>query len=186
MPREISFIGFGSNVGDRQELCDRAIALMNLLPLSQVTGVSSYYETEPVDPEGRLGGHWFYNGIVRLETSLSPQRLLAILQETERGLGRNEINRQGPRTMDFDLLLFGQHQIDQPGLTVPHPRLHKRRFVMEPLVELDPAYIHPALHRSMHELLEALDDPNQVTKLSIKPGSTYPARPTCSVPTASE
>ena len=109
MRQETIFIGFGSNFGDRQELCDRAIALMNLLPLSRVIGVSSYYETEPVDPEGRLGATWFYNGVVQLETSLSPKRLLDILQETERGLGREDTNRNGPRTMDFDILLFGQH-----------------------------------------------------------------------------
>ena len=140
MQQETIFIGFGSNIGDRQEWCDRAIALMNLLPLSQVTGVSSYYETEPVDPEGKLGGSWFFNGVIRLETSLNPTSLLDILQETERGLGRDENNRQGPRPMDFDVLFFGQHDIDQPGLRVPHPRLHQRRFVLEPLVELDPAY----------------------------------------------
>jgi 2-amino-4-hydroxy-6-hydroxymethyldihydropteridine diphosphokinase len=181
MPQETIFIGFGSNAGDRQELCDRAVALMNLLPLSQVTGVSSYYETEPVDPEGRLGESWFYNGVVRLETSLSPKGLLGILQETERGLGRDEANRHGPRTMDFDILLFGQHHIEQPGLTVPHPRLHHRRFVLEPLVEVDPAFIHPTLHRSMNQLLASLEDTRRVNKLAIKPGSKYPARSACSV-----
>ena len=185
MPLEAIFIGFGSNLGDRQELCDRAIALMNLLPLSRVIGVSSYYETEPVDPEGRLGATWFYNGVVQLETSLSPKRLLDILQETERGLGREDTNRNGPRTMDFDILLFGQHQINQAGLTVPHPRLHLRRFVLEPMVEIDPAYIHPILHRSLSELLEDLDDTSQVKKLSIKPGTKYRSGPACSVPPSS-
>ena len=185
MPQETVFIGFGSNLGDRQELCDLAIALMNLLPLSTVIGVSSYYETEPVDPQGRLGATWFYNGVVKLETSLSPTRLLDILQETERGLGRDDTNRYGSRTMDFDILLFGQHQINQEGLTVPHPRLHLRRFVLEPLVELDPAYIHPTFHRSLNELFEDLDDTNQVKKLSIKPGTKYRSRPTCSVPPSS-
>jgi 2-amino-4-hydroxy-6-hydroxymethyldihydropteridine diphosphokinase len=182
MPQETIFIGFGSNKGDRQELCDRAIALMNLLPFSQVTGVSSYYETEPVDPEGRLGGTWFYNGVMRLETSLSPTRLLDLLQETERGLGREDTDRHGPRTIDFDILLFGQHHIDQPGLSVPHPRLHQRRFVLEPLVELDPTYRHPTLHRSMNELLEDLQGTNRVNKLDTKPGSKFHSRPACSVP----
>ena len=185
MPQEPTFIGFGSNLGDRQELCDRAVALMNLLPLSRVIGVSSYYETEPVDPEGRLGPTWFYNGVVQLETSLSPTRLFDILQETERGLGRDDNNRNGPRTMDFDILLFGQHQINQAGLTVPHPRLHLRRFVLEPLVEIDPAYIHPTLHCSLNELLKALDDTSHVKKLSLKPGTKYGSRPACSVPPSS-
>ena len=182
MPLETIFVGFGSNVGDRQELCDRAIALMNLLPLSHVTGVSSYYETEPVDPEGILGSNWFYNGIVRLETTLSPTRLLEILQETERGLGRDEDNRHGPRTMDFDILLYGQQHIDQKGLTIPHPRLHLRRFVLEPLVEVDPGYMHPTLHNSLKELLAKLDDTSKVTKLSMSPGETYPSPPACSMP----
>ena len=182
MPQETIYIGFGSNLGDRHELCDRAIALMALLPLSQVTGISSYYETEPVDPEGRLGGSWFYNGVVRLETSLNPARLLDILQETERGLGRNDADRLGPRTMDFDILLFGQQQIDLPGLTVPHSRLHQRRFVLEPLVELDPTLRHPTLNRSMIELLQTLQDPGRVKKLTIKPGSKYRTRPACSSP----
>ena len=185
MPKETVFIGIGSNVGDRQEFCDRAIALLNLLPLSQVTGVSSYYESEPVDPDGRQGGYWFYNGVVRLETSLNPQRLLGILQETERGLGRDDVERSGPRTMDFDILLFGDHQIDLEGLTIPHPRLHQRRFVLEPLVEIDPAYMHPTLQCTVNELLETLDDTSSVTKVSIKPGSKYPSRPVCSTPPSS-
>lgn len=182
MPQETIFIGFGSNLGDRQELCDRAIALLKLLPQSQVTDVSSYYETEPVDHDGTLGENWFYNGVVRLETALSPARLLDILQETERGLGREETDRHGPRTMDFDILMFGQQHIDQPGLIVPHPRLHQRRFVLEPLVEIDPNYRHPTLHRSMKELLESLQDPSRVNKLDIDPGSKYRSRPACSVP----
>jgi len=185
MPQETIFIGLGSNLGDRQELCDRAIALMALLPLSEVTGISSYYETEPVDPEGRLGETWFYNGVVRLETSLTPTRLLEILQETERGLGRDDVDQHGPRTMDFDILLFGQQQIDLPGLSVPHPRLHQRRFVLEPLVEVDPTLRHPTLDRSMAELLQTLQDPSRVKKLDIKPGSKYRARPACSVPPVS-
>ncbi len=185
MPQHTIFIGFGSNKGERQDLCDRAIALMKLLPLSQVTGVSSYYETEPVDPEGSQGGIWFYNGVVRLETSLSPQRLLDILQETERGLGRDDENRGGPRTMDFDILLFGQKEINQPGLTIPHPRLHQRRFVLEPFVEVDPDYMHPTLHRSMKDLLQSLDDSSQVNKLAITPGLVYPSRPSCSIPPSS-
>ena len=184
MAQEIVFIAFGSNVGDRQELCDRAVALMNLLPRSCVTGVSSYYESEPIDPQGILGTTWFYNGVVRVETSLSAQRLLDILQETERALGRDGDNRCGPRTMDFDIIFFGQHVIDQPGITVPHPRLHQRRFVLEPLVELDPDWIHPVFHRSVKELLASLADTSQVRKLDVIPGSKYGPRPACSGPSA--
>ncbi|MGE0473824.1 MAG: 2-amino-4-hydroxy-6-hydroxymethyldihydropteridine diphosphokinase [Nitrospirales bacterium] len=185
MAQEIVFIGFGGNQGNRQDFCDRAVALLNLLPLSRVTGVSSYYESEPVDPEGILGPTWFYNGVVRLETSLGSKRLLDILQETERGLGRDEENRHGPRTMDFDILFFGHQMIEQPGLTVPHPRLHQRRFVLEPLVELDPDWTHPALHRSVSDLLADLKDTSRVTRLDMTPGSHYSSRSSCSVPPSS-
>lgn len=184
MSQEIVFIGFGSNVGDRQEFCDRAVALMNLLPLSRVTGVSSYYESEPVDPQGILGETWFYNGVVRMETSLRPIRLLDILHETERALGREEEHRSGPRTMDFDILFVGQHIIREEGLTVPHPRLHLRRFVLEPLVEVEADWNHPVLHRSVKELLESLPQTSQVNKLDIIPGTKYGSRPACSRPPA--
>ncbi len=180
MEPEIVFIGFGSNVGDRQEFCDRAVALMGLLPHSRVTGVSSYYESEPVDPEGILGLTWFYNGVVRIETSLNPKRLLDILLETERALGRDEQHRSGPRPIDFDILFVGQHIIHEPGLRVPHPRLHLRRFVLEPLAELDPEWMHPTLHRSVKELLNSLAETSQVRKLGIAPGSKYGSRPSCS------
>ena len=184
MSQEIVFIGFGSNVGDRQEFCDRAVALMNLLPLSRVTGVSSYYESEPIDPTGTLGPTWFFNGVVRIETSLSPKRLLDILHETERALGRDEEHRAGPRTIDFDILFVGQHIIHEAGFTVPHPRLHLRRFVLEPLVELDADWNHPALHRSVKELLESLTETSQVRKLDMIPGTKYGSRPACSRPPA--
>jgi len=182
MAQEIVYIGFGSNIGDRQDFCDRAVALLNLLPASRVTGVSGYYESEPVDPQGTLGPTWFYNGVVRLETSLKPQPLLEILQETERALGRDESNRHGPRTMDFDILFFGQQVIDRPGLTVPHPRLHQRRFVLEPLVELDPVWVHPIFGRTASELLGELKDASKVTRLDVFPGSKYQSYPTCSSP----
>ena len=180
LSQEIVLIGFGSNVGDRQEFCDRAVALMNLLPLSRVTGVSSYYESEPIDPHGILGATWFYNGVVRIETSLNPVRLLDILHETERALGRDEEDRSGPRTIDFDILFVGQQIIHEEGLTVPHPRLHLRRFVLEPLVELDPDWNHPLFQCTAKELLESLTETSQVKKLDIIPGTKYGSRPACS------
>jgi 2-amino-4-hydroxy-6-hydroxymethyldihydropteridine diphosphokinase len=184
MSQEIVFIGFGSNVGDRQEFCDRAVALMNLLPLSRVTGVSSYYESEPIDPERTLGPTWFYNGVVRIETSLSPIRLLDILHETEQALGRDDAHRSGPRTIDFDILFVSQHIIHETGLIVPHPRLHLRRFVLEPLVEVDADWNHPSFHRSVKELLESLTETSQVRKLDIVHGTKYASRPACSRPPA--
>ncbi len=182
MSPETVFIGFGSNVGDRQEFCDRAVALMGLLPQTQRVGVSSYYETQPIDPDNILGSTWFYNGVVKLETTLQPQKLFEICQETEKALGRDEENRSGPRTMDFDILFYGQQIIDESNLTIPHPRLHLRRFVLEPLVELDPEWNHPILNQGILELLESIDDPAQVQRLDLIPGSRYGGWSACSTP----
>ena len=114
MSTETVFIAFGSNQGDRQDFCDRAIALMGLLPLSTLTGISSYYETEPVGLTGEPAPLWFYNGVVRVETRLQPEPLLAICQETERSLGRDPEFRNGSRPIDLDLLFYGQRIIETP------------------------------------------------------------------------
>jgi 2-amino-4-hydroxy-6-hydroxymethyldihydropteridine diphosphokinase len=99
-------------------------------------------------------------------------------------LGRNEEHRSGPRTIDFDILFVGQHIIHEAGLTVPHPRLHLRRFVLEPLVEVDADWNHPSFHRSVKELLESLAETSQVKKLEIIPGAKYGSRSACSRPPA--
>ncbi len=182
MSTEIAFVAFGSNQGNRQDFCDRAIALMGLLPQSQVTGISSYYETEPVDMEGDQGGEWFYNGVVRIDTQLPPERLLAICQETERGLGRNPDERNNPRTIDLDILFYGQQSIDTPLLTVPHPRLHQRRFVLMPMAELDSTWVHPLYHQTVQALLDQLPDTHDVRKLNLVPGSHYHTGSSCSPP----
>jgi len=173
MPQETVFIGFGSNRGDRQDFCDRALALMQLLPGSHVVSRSSYYETEPVGARAMLSSTWFYNGVVCLKTSLAPKSLLEICQETERSLGRDDETRHGPRTIDLDILFYGQQIIDQPGMTIPHPRLHLRRFVLVPFVELSPTWNHPTFNRSTKDLLDHLTDSNQVKKLDLVPGSKY-------------
>lgn len=185
MSTETAFIAFGSNKGNRQDFCDRAIALMGLLPHSQLTGISSYYETEPIDMEGDQGGGWFYNGVVRIETKLPPERLLAICQETERSLGRNPDERNSPRTIDLDILYYGQQIIDSPLLTIPHPRLHLRRFVLMPMVELDPTWVHPQHHQTVQALLDQLTDTHDIQKLDLVPGSHYNTGPSCSPPLTS-
>ena len=174
------YIGFGSNLGDRQDFCDRAVTLMGLLPQSRVVAVSSYYETQPVDPEGILGSLWFFNGVVKLETQLAPIHLWEICRETERALGRDEENRSGPRTIDLDLLFYGQQLLNQSGLIIPHPRLHLRRFVLEPLVELDPSWNHPRLNQTNEVLLHHLEDESHIRKLDLLPGSRLKNQPTCS------
>jgi 2-amino-4-hydroxy-6-hydroxymethyldihydropteridine diphosphokinase len=174
------FIGFGSNLGDRQEFCDRAITLMGMLPHSRFVAVSSYYETQPVDPDGILGSMWFYNGVVKIETQMAPIQLSEICRETERALGRAEEGRSGPRTIDLDLLLYGQQIINESNLIIPHPRLHLRRFVLEPLVELDPDWNHPTFNQTVRELLTRLDDNSQVRKLDLLPGSRFGNQRACS------
>jgi len=180
--RETAFIGFGSNVGDRVDWCDRAVTLLGLLPHSQVLGVSPLYETEPIKDGTDPGDGWFLNGVVKLETDVTPRSLLMVLREIERSLGRDEEDRSGPRTMDLDLLFYGSRVIEEPGLVVPHPRLHQRRFVLLPLSELDPSWIHPSVGRSIAQLLAEVKDRSEVRLLFPQPSTRYGSRPTCSSP----
>lgn len=179
MTRETVYIGFGSNVGDRLDFCDRAVTLLSLLPHSQLTGVSLLYETEPVHDHAQPGDGWFLNGVVRLDTDLTPRSLLTVLREIERSLGRDEAHRSGPRTIDLDILFYGTRIIDEADLVVPHPRLHDRRFVLMPLNELDPLLIHPSLQRTATQLLTDSTDRSEVRLLFPQPSTRYGSRPSC-------
>jgi len=130
-----AFVGIGSNLGDRESNLRRAIELLSAEDGVEVVAVSEIRETDPVGPVEQGP---FLNGAVEVETSLGPQELLGRLLSVENGLGRVRSERWGPRTIDLDLLLYGDEQIDEPGLSVPHPRLHERRFALEPLADLDP------------------------------------------------
>ena len=182
MTGKTAFIAFGANQGNRQDFCDRAIALIKLLPHSKVIRVSSYYETEPVDMEDNHDDMWFYNGVIQIETNLRPENLLAICQETERSLGRNPGHRNRPRTIDLDILFYGERIINTPQLAIPHPRLHKRRFVLVPMAELNPQWVHPQQHQTIQTLLAQLTDTQKIQKLDLVPGSHYHAKPPCSLP----
>ena len=179
MERETVFIGFGSNVGDRQDFCDRAVTLLSLLPHSQLLGVSLLYETEPVNDHAQPGDGWFLNGVVQIETDIAPNSLLTILREIERALGRDEENRSGPRTIDLDILFYGQRIIDEPDLMVPHPRMHQRRFVLMPLNELDPLFLHPSLQCTVSQLLAEAGEQPEVRLLFPQPSTRYGSRPAC-------
>ena len=182
---ETVFIGFGSNVGDRVDFCDRAVTLLSLLPHSRLQGVSLLYETEPVRDRIDPGEGWFLNGVVQLETDIAPRSLLTTLQEIERALDRDEDNRSGPRTIDLDILSYGELVIKEPGLTIPHPRLHQRRFVLMPMNELDPLWVHPTLNQSVAQLLTEAKDQSQVRLLFPQPSTRYGSRPACSSPPGS-
>lgn len=131
-----AYVGLGSNLGDRERMLWGAIHMLAFNPEVDVVAVSSFRETDPVGFEDQPR---FLNAAVAVETELEPRALLDLLLSVERELGRTrEGPRFGPRTIDLDLLLYGDDVIAEAGLTVPHPRLHERRFVLEPLVELDP------------------------------------------------
>ena len=182
MSRETAYITFGSNQGDRFDYCDRAVTLLSLLPHSQVTAVSSLYETEPVtDARTDPGGEWFLNGVVELETDVAPRSLLEVCREIEQALGRDHDRRHGPRTLDLDILFYGTRIIEEGDQAIPHPRLHLRRFVLTPMVELNPSLRHPLLGRTMQDLLDHVVDPAQVRRTEPPPGSRYRARPTCGI-----
>jgi 2-amino-4-hydroxy-6-hydroxymethyldihydropteridine diphosphokinase len=133
-----AYVALGSNLGDRQATLDAAVAKLSEAPGATVVGVSSLSDTEPV---GFVDQPRFLNGVVALETVLTARQLLDLLLRIETGFGRERasVPAQGPRTLDLDLLLYGDAEIDEPGLRIPHPRLHERAFVLEPLAELDPA-----------------------------------------------
>ena len=136
-----AFVGIGSNLGDRETNLRRAIELLAAEDGIEVAAVSEIRETEPVGPVEQGP---FLNGAVQLETPLAPHDLLERLLVVESSLGRVREDRWGPRTIDLDLLLYEKETIDEPGLQVPHPRLHERRFALEPLADLDPGLEIPA------------------------------------------
>jgi 2-amino-4-hydroxy-6-hydroxymethyldihydropteridine diphosphokinase len=132
----VAYIGVGANLGDREATMRAALAALDATPGIRVVAVSTFRETEPV---GYVDQPRFLNAAAAVETQLDARGLLDALLAVEHGLGRTrEGPRFGPRTIDLDLLLFGDVEVDEPGLTVPHPRLHERAFVLEPLAELDP------------------------------------------------
>jgi 2-amino-4-hydroxy-6-hydroxymethyldihydropteridine diphosphokinase len=130
-----AYIGLGSNRGDRERTLRAALERLDAVPGVEVVAVSSLRETDPVGPVKDQPR--FLNGAAALETSLSPRRLLDVLLEVEAEFGRTRVGPPGgPRTLDLDLLLYGDERVSEPGLQVPHSRLHERPFVLEPLEEL--------------------------------------------------
>jgi 2-amino-4-hydroxy-6-hydroxymethyldihydropteridine diphosphokinase len=148
---KLVYLSLGSNLGDRAANLKSAID--RLRDFGAVFTVSSFYETEPVEV---VDQPWFLNCVVGLDTEKTPKQLLAGILNLEHEMGRQRKQKKGPRTIDIDILLFGDSIVQMPGLTVPHPAMHERRFVLEPLAEIAREVRHPVLKKSVLELRQAL------------------------------
>jgi 2-amino-4-hydroxy-6-hydroxymethyldihydropteridine diphosphokinase len=155
----IAYIGLGSNMGDRTGACRRALELLSRA--GRVTAVSSLYCTEPV---GYREQEEFINAVAELDTALPPHDLLEICQAIENELGRVRLVRWGPRAVDLDILLYGNTVIKMPDLTIPHPQLSLRGFVLIPFCEIAPHVVHPVLKKTIDHLLHVLKDTHRVVK----------------------
>jgi 2-amino-4-hydroxy-6-hydroxymethyldihydropteridine diphosphokinase len=152
------YLSLGSNVGDREVHLRNAIS--RLESVGEIITVSSFYETEPVEVTDQA---WFLNCALALETMRMPEELMASLLQIEQRMGRQRTQKKGPRTIDLDILLFGDTKITSNQLTIPHPAMQDRRFVLEPLAEIAENIQHPVLQKTIRDLLDNLP-PGQATR----------------------
>ena len=157
----ICYIGIGSNLGNALQNCQDAVENLSRTKGIELTRVSSFYKTEPVGIENQ---NWFVNAVVEIKTTLSARNLFQMLQNIENDMGREREIKGGPRIIDLDLLFYGQDVIEEADLIVPHPEIHKRRFVLEPLCEIASYFIHPAFGVSMRGLKDRLND-NKIVEM---------------------
>ena len=158
----IAFIGIGSNVGDKIRNCKRAIVEITQHEQNSLIAQSSLYKTEPI---GYTQQDWFINCVIEIETSLTAYELLHILENIELAMGRKRSFKWGPRIIDLDILLFNEETIRSEELTVPHPELEKRAFVLAPLCEIAGDYMHPVLKKSISQLMAQLEGEQGIEKL---------------------
>lgn len=156
-----AYIGIGSNLGDKRNNCLKALGMLGQIPGCELIAHSDLYLTKPVGVEDQ---DWYLNGVASISTSISAQKLLKGLLGIETRMGRIRHNKErwASRIIDLDILVFGKEIIHEKNLTVPHPLMHVRRFVLEPIVDLAPDLIHPSLGVSMAELLQKLPEDGQV------------------------
>ena len=156
------YIGIGSNLGESRDICEKAIALLGETKGVEIEEVSSLYKTEPVGFETQPS---FINGAARVQTTLDADELFRQMRRIEEELGRVTKFKWGPRYIDLDLLLFDELILEEKELTIPHPLMHQRRFVLTPLSEIANEVRHPVLGKTIAELLLALDDEKKVEQI---------------------
>ncbi|MDX1911980.1 MAG: 2-amino-4-hydroxy-6-hydroxymethyldihydropteridine diphosphokinase [Saprospiraceae bacterium] len=155
------YLGLGSNIGDRAANLRAGMALLDK-EVGKIAKKSHLYETQPW---GKTDQDPFLNQVIMLNTSLDPRELLEKITRIERELGRERKEKWGPRTLDIDILLYGKRVVRDKGLEIPHPEMHKRGFVLAPLMEIAPDLEHPLLHKQIDELYMECDDPTDVVML---------------------
>ena len=153
------FIGIGANIGPVRE--NFAKALKSIEKRARVVSVSSLYESNPVGPQDQPK---FTNAVIKVETELAPFELLDRLKEIEREIGRKKTKRWGPRVIDLDIIFYGDLVINTDSLVIPHPRAHERRFVLEPLLEIEPTAWHPAKDMAVKDICSGLGDSQAISK----------------------
>jgi 2-amino-4-hydroxy-6-hydroxymethyldihydropteridine diphosphokinase len=160
-----AYLSLGSNIGNRDANLREAIR--RLEAVGSITAISSFYETEPVEFTAQ---DWFMNCVVLLETEQTPLDLLQSILNIEQSMGRRRIQNKGPRNIDIDILLFDDLVVNTAELTIPHPAMHQRRFVLAPLAEIAPNVQHPVLLKTAQELLDGLPAGQAVRKVETKNG----------------
>jgi 2-amino-4-hydroxy-6-hydroxymethyldihydropteridine diphosphokinase len=159
MPTHRAVVSIGSNLGDKLAHLRCGLSLLESSGAARIIASSRFFRTRPVD---FLDQDWFVNAAVLLETPLAPRPLLAALKAVERQVGRaQQAVRFGPRVLDMDIVLYDALVLESADLTIPHPRMHKRRFVLMPICDIDPDIVHPVLRKSMAVLLSEIRDPAQ-------------------------
>jgi 2-amino-4-hydroxy-6-hydroxymethyldihydropteridine diphosphokinase len=157
---ETAYLSLGSNLGDRAANLRAAVAQMDVA--GRLLALSALYETQPVDVPDQP---WFLNCVAAIETDMTPRELLQLALRVEAAMGRLRMREKGARKIDIDIVLFGDWVVDEPGLKIPHPAMHQRRFVLEPLVEIAREVRHPELRKTARELLTALPAGQTVRQL---------------------
>jgi 2-amino-4-hydroxy-6-hydroxymethyldihydropteridine diphosphokinase len=155
----VAYIGIGSNVGDAFDNCLQGVMAVISDERVAFVALSSLYRTSPVSPVAQAD---FLNGALKIVWRGTPRKLLSFLHAVEAGLGRRREVRFGPRTLDLDILFFDDVVLDAPGLIIPHPRLHERKFALVPCLEIDPNLIHPRFKRPLAEYLAQLGDEQKI------------------------